>query len=443
MKKFLTTSFMVLFITALSVVPLFAGGQGEEGAAEGPVTITYWTSYPGLHATVQSAAESYMEENPNVNVEVVLFPQRAMDDKVSVSLPAGEAADLIDFACFQIYPYYANGYINEPPDDVIQLLKDEFPGFVLNSAKDPASGNYFTAPYYVSLKEMFYNTDHFAEAGLNKTPATLTEQMEMAKKLTKYDANGNVERVGLDLRLSGGGFGTAQKYWAQVMVAYGAEPITPVGDKWKAGYGNKAGYDSLQYYMDAIYKHEVESLDAKSDAEAFGLGVTSMFQRESWVVGHLKKNAPDINYDIFLMPEGPAGGGTVGNTQSISVPESSENKRAAWDFAKYLMSPEIQVKIYDESGWQSLNLTADYTPLYEEAPVLEKFMDALDTPGHPVLDYENIQPIMEIHARMADRLMAAFKKENLATDRAALEAEVDKQAEETNRILKDYDLLAE
>jgi hypothetical protein len=70
-------------------------------------------------------------------------------------------------------------------------------------------------------------------------------------------------------------------------------------------------------------------------------------------------------------------------------------------------------------------------------------MDALDTPGHPVLDYENIQPIMEIHARMADRLMAAFKKENLATDRAALEAEVDKQAEETNRILKDYDLLAE
>jgi ABC-type glycerol-3-phosphate transport system substrate-binding protein len=101
--------------------------------------------------------------------------------------------------------------------------------------------------------------------------------------------------------------------------------------------------------MDAIYKHEVESLDAKSDAEAFGLGVTSMFQRESWVVSHLKNNAPDINYDIFLMPEGPAGGGTVGNTQSISVPESSENKRAAWDFAKYLMSPEIQVKIYDES----------------------------------------------------------------------------------------------
>jgi hypothetical protein len=49
---------------------------------------------------------------------------------------------------------------------------------------------------------------------------------------------------------------------------------------------------------------------------------------------------------------------------------------------------------------------------------------------------------MEIHARIADRLMIAFKDAKLATDRKALEALVDKLAEETNRILDDYDLLA-
>ena len=432
-----------MLIALLSVLSLsaFAGGQGDEPT--GPVTVTYWTSYPLLQATVENAGNKYMAQHPDVTVESILFPQRAMDEKVAVSLPAGEAADLIDFACFQIYPYYFNGYISEPPDDVVGVLEKSFPSFTLTSATDPVSGKKFTIPYYVSLKEMFYNTDHFAEAGLKGTPKTLDEQMEFAKKLTKRDGSGNITRAGLDLRLSGGGFGTFQKYWTQVMVAYDAWPIVQKDGKWTQGYANKAGYDSLQYYMDAIYKHKVEGLDTTSDAQGFGLGASSMFQRESWVVGYLKQNAPDINYSVFLMPAGPDGhGGTIGNTQSFSVPKSSKVKRAAWDFGKYLLSPEIQVQIYEESGWQSLNMDADYSALYKDSPSLEIFMDALSVQGHPVYDYENIPPIMEIHARIADRLMIAFKDAKLATDRKALEALVDKLAEETNRILDDYDLLA-
>jgi len=433
---------MLVAILGILAMPAFTGGQDEEPT--GPVTVTYWTSYPLLQATVENAGKSYMAQNPDVTIESVLFPQRALDEKLSVSLPAGEAADLIDFGCFQIYPYYFNGHLSEPPEVVGDVLEESFPSFTLTSATDPISGKKFTIPYYVSLKEMFYNTDHFAEAGLKGTPKTLDEQMEFATKLTKRDGSGNITQAGLDLRLSGGGFGTFQKFWTQVMVAYDAWPIVQVDGKWKAGYANKAGYDSLQYYMDAIYKYKVEGLDTTSDAQGFGLEASSMFQRESWVVGYLKENAPDINYSVFLMPEGPDGhGGSIGNTQSFSVPKSSKVKRAAWDFGKYLLSPEIQIQIYKESGWQSLNTKADYSALYKESPALKIFMDALSVPGHPVYDYENIAPIMEIHSRIADRLMIAFKDKKLATDRKALEDLVDKLAEETNRILDDYDLLAE
>ncbi|HUV06247.1 MAG TPA: extracellular solute-binding protein [Spirochaetia bacterium] len=440
MKKVFFTIGAILLCLVLANLQLFAGGEAEK---KGPVTVTYWTAYPQLQSTVEAAGKLYTKDHPNVKVESVLFPQRAMNEKVAVALPAGEGADLIDFACFEIFPYYVNGYISNPPTDVIDYLKEQFPSFTLTSATSPDDGKPFTVPYYVSLKEMFYNKDYFAEAGLaGKAPKTLDEQIEFAKKLTKKDAAGNITRVGLDLRLAGGGFGTAQKYWAQVMVAYGAKPIVKVGDKWKAGYANEAGYDCLQYYLDAIYKHKVESHEAKSDAEGFGLGVSAMFQRESWVVNHLKDNAPNINYGVFFMPEGPAGGGTVGNTQSLSVPTSSKVKRQAWDFAKFLMSPEIQVMIYKDSGWQSLNIKANYSVLYKDSPALESFMKALNTKGHPIYDYENIPPIMEVHARMADRLMVAFKQENLATNRGELKKVVDKIAEETNQILADFDLLA-
>ena len=440
MKRNLFRIGLLVLLMGTLCLPLFAGGQGE--ARKGPVTVTYWTAYPELQAVVEKIGKAYSEQNPSVSVNSVLFPQRAMNEKVAVALPAGEAADLVDFACFEIFPYYAMGYISAPPADVVAYLKDSFPPFTLVSGTSPDDGKQFTIPYYVSLKEMFYNTDYFAEAGLKGTPQTIDEQMEYAVKLTKRDGSGNITRVGLDLRLSGGGFGTAQKYWTQVMVPYAAKPLEKVGDKWRAGYANKAGYDGLQYYMDAVYKYKVESHEAKSDAEGFGLGVSAMFQRESWVVSYLRDNAPHINYDVFLMPKGPADWGTVGNTQSVSVPTSSKVKREAWDFTKFLMSPEMQVLIYADSGWQALNIKANYAPLYKESPALEKFMDALDVPGRTIYDYENIVPIMEIHSKMADRLMAAFKRPELATNRAELERAVNRIAEETNQILDEYDLLA-
>jgi len=80
--------------------------------------------------------------------------------------------------------------------------------------------------------------------------------MEMAKKLTKRDEKGNLTRAGLDLRLSGGGFGTSQKYWTQVMIPYGAKVLEKAGSKYKAAYDNDAGRKALQYYIEAVYKTE-------------------------------------------------------------------------------------------------------------------------------------------------------------------------------------------
>ena len=53
----------------------------------------------------------------------------------------------------------------------------------------------------------------FHEAGFHAGPKDWDEMVEMAKKLTKYDAEGRVIRSGLDLRLFGAGSGVAAKWW--------------------------------------------------------------------------------------------------------------------------------------------------------------------------------------------------------------------------------------
>jgi multiple sugar transport system substrate-binding protein len=303
-------------------------------------------------------------------------------------------------------------------------------------------GKLFVFPWFNAFKMIFYNKDHFKEAGIDKPPATVDEMIAMSRKLSKHDAKGNIVRSGLDYRIMGGGAGTMQKWWTQALIPYGGQVIEKVGDKWRAGYNNDAGRQALQMYIDAIHKDKVVAFAQRHDAEAFGLGISSMFQREAWVVGYLAKNAPKLNYGVFPMPKGPGGWGTVGNTMGLGVPKSSKVKKEAFAFAKWMMDDEQAIFSFETTGWQPFRTNIDYSGLYTTQPMLKEFIDTSSLPGHAVYDYENIPAISEIHNRMAERIMAAFKREDLVDNPQGIAKVVSDMAKETNRILADYDLLA-
>jgi multiple sugar transport system substrate-binding protein len=406
-----------------------------------PVELNVWSAFPELHEQVAWIAGKYMEKYPTIKIKTTLFPQRALEEKVAVALPAGQAADLIELDKMALYPYYAAGHLQPLPQNVVDWVKKNYPDYAVSSVTSD-KGEIFTFPWLNSLKVMFYNKDHFKEAGITKAPETIDEMMKTAGELTKRDEKGNLTRAGLDLRLSGGGFGTSQKYWCQVMIPYGAKVLEKVGSKYRAGYDNEAGRKALQYYVNAVYMYKVDSIDFKSDAEAFGLGITSMFQRESWVVGYMAKNAPKINYGVFFMPKGPGGWGTVGNTMGLSVPKSSKYKKEAFDFAMFMMNDDMSRATFGDSGWQPFRKGVDYSQLCKARPQLKTFIDGAQTKGYTVYDYENIIPIFEIHSRMADRLMAAFKRADLTDNPTGIAKVIKDTADETNRILDENGLLA-
>ncbi len=404
--------------------------------------VTIWTAFPELHEFVVATGEKYMQEHPDIEIEATLYPQRAQEEKVAVALPTGQAADLIELDKFELYPYYLDGYLEPLPENVVQWLEENFPADSVEAVKAD-DGEVFTFPWIASIKAMLYNKDYFAEAGITEMPETVDEMLAMAQKLVKRDENGNVTRAGLDFRLSGGGAGTSQKFWCQAMIPYGAKMIEKVGDKWRAGYDNEAGLQAIQMYLNAVYRDNIESFDIKSDAEAFGLGLSAMFQRESWVVGYMANNAPDVNYGVFLMPKGPADWGTVGNVMGLAVPKSSKHKQEAFDFAMYLMNDENSVKTFGETGWQPFRANVDYSALYEKSPALKDFTATLSTEGHRIYAYENMIAISEVHNRFAERLMRSFKMKELYDDPEKLKQFIHDMAKETNDILAEYDLLAD
>lgn len=436
-KLFRALRFTLLAACAALVVSL--GVPAWAGAAQTEVTI--WTAFPDMHDMVLKLAENYMKQNPNIKITATLFPQRAQEEKVAVALPAGQAADLVELDKFELYPYYKNGFLEPLPPDIDAWVKKNWPEYAIK-ASTADDGKLFNFPWFNGVKMMFYNKDYFKEAGITSVPMSVDEMIAASKKLTKYDAKGNVTRAGLDYRVMGGGAGTMQKWWTQALIPYGAKVIEPVGGKWRAGYNNEGGRNALKMYIDALYKDKVVAFDHKHDAEAFGLGISAMFQREAWVVGYLAKDAPKINYGVFPMPKGPGGLGTVGNTMGIGVPKSSKVKKEAFAFAKWMMEGEQAIFSYDYTGWQPFGTNIDYSSLYKKKPALKDFIEYSNKPGHAVYDYENITAISEIHNRMAERIMTAFKRADLKDNPQGIAKVIGDMAEETNKILADHGLLA-
>ncbi|HEB11654.1 MAG TPA: hypothetical protein ENI06_10630, partial [Spirochaetales bacterium] len=77
MKK---RAFMLLVLVMMASL-LFAGGQADLGKAK----ITVWGCFPELQAPLDRAVEVFMQENPEAQVEVLVFDLRDFEAKVAAT----------------------------------------------------------------------------------------------------------------------------------------------------------------------------------------------------------------------------------------------------------------------------------------------------------------------------------------------------------------------
>lgn len=425
------TTIARMFVSLLLVVGLAMPAHAAD-------TLTVWTSWGVVNDFVNQAGQEFARTNPNYRVESTLFPQRALEAKIATSLPAGSGPDLIVINTVALWEYWEEKFLAPAPKAHADWARQVFARSALEDLtdyKDQMAG----LPFIYYIEAMFYNSDHLAAAKIAKPPATIDEMMTAAKQMTVIEG-GVIKRQGLNLRLGGGGHGIAEKFWAQAMVPYGVEPLVRAGNGWRAGYNTPQGVDALNMYLRALHRDRSATPELKGDAEGFSLGLSSMVQRESWVISYLAQNKSPLRYVTALMPKG-RNWGTIAGTLGVVVPVASKNKEAAFELAKFLNSPENSLRLTETTGWQTARKDVDYTPLYSKMPALKTFVDSVKTPGYTVYGYPRIPPALEVMTRFSERLAAAFQDKSLVDNRPAIERLLNQSAEETNKILADRGLL--
>ena len=177
-------------------VALFLGGAIAGQAAD--VTITYWQYfYQSKVDLMNDLIQQFEARNPGIKVEQVTFPYESYQQKVAAAVPAGEGPDVINLYYGWLPLWVKSGYIQALPDSAFSssyLAKTFYP-FVAQSVS--FGGKNYSVPTAVRTLALIYNKKLFRDAGLdpNVPPRTLDELLTDAKKLSKYDAQGNLVQV--------------------------------------------------------------------------------------------------------------------------------------------------------------------------------------------------------------------------------------------------------
>jgi raffinose/stachyose/melibiose transport system substrate-binding protein len=318
----------------------------EEEEAE-PVTVTWWhiQTEETQKALWQSLADEYMADHPNVTIDITVLENENFKAKMTTVMQTGEVPD--------IFQSWGGGTMNDQAE--AGLLRDitaDLAGGWGDTFSPGALGVYsykgvnYGVPRDMGMVGFWYNTEIFADAGIDAPPTTWTELLDDVGKL--QDA--------------------------------GVTPIAVgAGDKWPAAFwweylatriGGQAAFDAAASrsgsFTDAPFVEagekilELVDLDAFQDgflASTWGDEATLMGNSEAgmdlmgqWAPGSFRENSADgsgldgkLGWFKFPAVEGGAGGaddalgGGNGYVVGINAPD------AAVDFLEFLSSVDSQM----------------------------------------------------------------------------------------------------
>jgi sn-glycerol 3-phosphate transport system substrate-binding protein len=333
--------------------------------ASGKTTIEFWHAMKGGNAAAVDKLVAAFNAQSGGKVEVKAVFQGDYDEtiaKYKASVQQKSTPALV-----QIYDIGSRFMVDSK--QVVPMHKfAEKDGFNVADI-EPNIANYYSIdgklqsmPFNSSTPLLYLNKEAFDRAGLDasKPPKSLAEIGELAKKLTVKDAAGKTTQYG---------FGAAIYGWLleQLLATDGKEYCD--NGNGRQGLATKVQFDQAtatqvaQWWADLVKNGYAANTGRKTDdaQAAFKAGTVAMhLESTSALRGYVE--AAKGKFTVVTAPYPKAtptstGGPIIGGASLWidGVGHSAEEKRASWEFVKFVAGPAQQAQWHTGTGYVPIN----------------------------------------------------------------------------------------
>lgn len=358
------------------------GGEEADDAGE-PVTLTMNLfgdfGYDPL-------IEQYEADHPNVTIETTIAEFNAHHDALTQSLAAGAGAPditAIEVGFMSAFLARADNFVNLYDHGAAELEGD-YLDWKWQQAETFDGESLIGLPTDVGGMAMAYRRDLFEEAGLptdrdevSEAWATWEDFLAMGEQYTEATGRAFIDE-GSQLYNAIVNQADQKYYEDQDTLVHDTNPA--VKDAW----------DTTVAAIDAGIVANIEPF-AEGWNAAMSNGDFAVLTAPAWMMGYIQGQAPDTdgNWDIASLPEG---GGNWGGSH-LAITSQSEHPEAAWDFLSWLLAPEQQLYVFENTG----NFPS--TPALYDDPAIQDFSNPFfnDAPVGPIYaaNAEAVTPVYE------------------------------------------------
>jgi len=345
------------------------------------VTLDIWYPLPtegALKEAMDALVKKYNDSHPNAKVNMVLTGNYA--DNYTKILAAASASALPDAAMIELLqiPILASKNQLVALDDLAKdadfKSSDMAPALMGNSYYN---NKLYAIPWQRSTTMMFYNRDAFKAAGLdpNKPPLSWDEAKAMAPKLLVKSGDA-VSMWPVMGTLAGDWFFENQ------LLAYGGALLSADGKT--ATYNSDAALKGIAVWNDMAKKDKTLSIRGGAEFGAvtsdFIAGKSAMIIHSIFSRAAIEKGAK-FDWGVAAVPGGPAGPvlDAGGGNFVIFAKTDPTRQKAAWEFIKWMTSPENTAFYAIKSGYLPVRTSAlDDAQMKDYFAKSPKAKDAID-----------------------------------------------------------------
>lgn len=389
------------------------------------ITIEYWQyTFDTKVVAIDKLIAQFEAANPNIKVVHNTYPYENFQQKLTASIPAGVGPDVVTLFYGWLPKYITGDYLQPLPEKYFPLntVKAEFSEVVNASIVD---GKLWSLPTTVRTLALLWNKDHFTAAGLDpeKPPTTWAELVEMSKKLTKREANGQLTQAGFAYNTAGQG----HNWLREVLLPQAGVQLLSNDGRTVTWNSKPEAYDTLQWFVDLAKKEKVGEIGFfDNDSNAFINGKASITVDGSFRLGTIKKNAPALNFGVAELPVKEAGDDKMTFasywTHAITKSATGPKLEAAAKFLKFITS-EASMELYmNETGELAARKSFAGRKDLAEDPKLGGFVRGLAYAGTTFMPDESIIRAAMMDA--VDRMLLQGATAKDALDQAVKEAQV-------------------
>ena len=280
-----------------------------------------------------------------------------------------------------------------------------------------AGGQTWSMPFNNSIPVLYYNRDLFVAAGLDpdKPPTTWDEVIEYGQKLTQdTDGNNQIDQWGFNTHSN------THWYLSTMFLENGVQIIND--EQTEVLYNGPEAAEMLQLWGDMVNKYQVmppgQHKEAKGDFLAGKSGM--MLYSSSGIPSIAEEVAFELGVAMIPTiagrdPVALVGGGSL----VISKNDDQGILDAAWEFVKFMTSPEGSLYLSTHTG---------YVPIYKDAldwPEMQAYLEEHPLQQVPAegLEYSYAIPIFSALGTSDGALRRAVESVELqaATPQEALD----------------------